>query len=148
MSHTIAHRPGTRMHLPWVPILALAAVAIVAAAAALIVVDWPASTTTPLTTTVGAATGAGAAAPAVTVPSQAAALTFFKRTYSPDLPFVQAVVLEPGTTVYAKLPAALLDYKRNTTPNVQVGQAPRHWTGYGSLPTAVLTYKRTGGLEQ
>jgi len=94
MSHTIAHRHGTHIHVPWVPILAVIATAIVAAAVLVIINQLDTTTTTPATT-VGPVTVVKPASVSrpVTVASQASALTYYKRNHNPNVQFVPPSVL-------------------------------------------------------
>ena len=121
MSHTIAHRHGTHMHVPWVPILAVLATVIVAAAVLVIINQPSATTSTPATETGSAAVVAPASVsrPEV-VTSQAEALAYYKRNYSPNVNFVPAIVVSasvPTATTYRTLPAAVMLYKRTYDPN-------------------------------
>ncbi len=114
MSHTIAHRPWSPGHVPWAPILAVLAVVVIAAVV-LVVANWPTTTTTPPATTAGVAgTEPAAVSPAVMVGDRAAALTYYKRNYSPNAEFVPAVV--GVVSPYPKLPPALYQYKRTHSP--------------------------------
>jgi hypothetical protein len=121
MSQTIAQRHGPRLHVRWVPILAVLATVLVAALA-LVIINRPSTTTTPPATTAGVAAAALVADMAlpVTVTDRAAALTHYKRNYSPNVQFAPAALLSASGTraaAFVKPPAALTYYKRNYSPN-------------------------------